>query len=397
MAEVPRELLAKLPITFVPALNDQMRNLDSLFPAEQRSITGQVDWLSRLPETRFHELFDPLKQLEGKMELPNWNLNSERLSIRDTGILMRSPHYPEWRAQVAQIFNQIDAGVASERKTAPANRLLVCMLPAGLAASSNPVWPRIEKLGRWIPLEKPFVEMLEPLASAVVARRSGAGLEPIEQTWVLEYNSRLTKVGNQASSGMLSFDELGPVRREFLNRLNAIHKDLHSLDAVFDDLRRMDFLKLLPEGMQREARIPEFIRQLFLSGNGSMLFGNSFVQWGAAEVIRRVQPQALFCCFGIRPKLKPFSSVVLFEDQNRANPVADQPDPEGSLIDARFLTEYIYLSASQHETFAGRTVYLFAVPEWNKVLLLSPAAFSISDGVRVAASELCTKVTNWLT
>jgi hypothetical protein len=390
MAEVPRELLAKLPRTFVPALNEQMRNLDSLFPAEQRAILTEVDWIGRLPDARFRALFEPLKQLEAKMELPNWDLNAERLSIRDTGILVRSPYYPQWRSQVTQIFEQIDAGIAAERKTPLANRLLVCVLPAGLAVPSGPVWPRLETKGRWLDLDQPFAEMLEPFAAAVSARPPAASLESVERTWVLEYNSRADSAGG-AEACVLSFDALGPIRREFLVRLNTIHKDLRSADAVFEDLRRTDFHKLLPEGMEREPRIREFIRNLFLSGNGSMLFGNSFVQWGAAEVIRRVQPQALFCCFGIRPKLKPFSSVVLFEDQNRANPVADQPDPEGSLVDARLLTEYVYLTASRHPVFSGRTVCLFAVPEWKRALLLAPAGFSFGP------EGLCAGVVRWLT
>lgn len=396
MAEVPKELLAKLPRTFVPALNEQMRNLDSLFPAEQRSIGEQVDWLARLPDARFRELFEPLKALEAKMDLPAWDVNTERLTIRDTGILVRSPYYPQWRSDVADIFQKIEAGVNSERKTPPANRLVLCVLPGGLPLRSEALWPRLEKQGRWIGIEKPFGQMLEPFAVAVASRRPAAGLEPIERTWALEYRSQLSGAQAFAPASVLSFDALGPVRREFLLRLNTIHKDLRSADAVLEDLHRMDIHKLLPVGVEQEARTREFIRNLFLSGNGSMLFGNSFVQWGAAEVIRRAQPQALLCCFGIRPKLKPFSSVVLFEDQNRANPVADEPDPEGSLADTRLLTEYVYLSASQHPAFAGRTVHLFAVPEWNSVLLLAPPQFSLPSGRRLALADLCAGVTNWL-
>ncbi|HUB81602.1 MAG TPA: hypothetical protein VMB03_22540 [Bryobacteraceae bacterium] len=396
MAEVPQELLAKLPRTFVPALNEQMRDLDSLFPAEQRSLTAQIDWLARLPDAQFRELFEPLKALEAKMELPAWDVKTEHLTIRDTGILVRSPYYPQWRSQVAEIFQKVDAGVSAEGKTALANRLVVCILPAGLPHRSEPMWPRLEKQGRWIGIEKPFAEMLEPFAAAVASRRPAAGLEPVERTWALEYGAKLSGTQAFAPARVLSFDALGPLRREFLLRLNTIHKDLRSADAVLEELRRMDFRKFLPDRVEQEARTREFIRNLFLSGNGSMLFGNSFVQWGAAEVVRRAQPQALFCAFGIRPKLKPFSSVVLFEDQNRANPVADEADPEGSLGDVRLLTEYVYLSANQHPAFAGRTVYLFAVPEWNSVLLLAPAKFSLASEHRLAVSDLCSGLTNWL-
>ena len=391
MAHVSKELLAKLPRTFVPALNEQIGNWDLLFPAEQRSISGQLDWLGRLPDARLGELFEPLKQIESWMDLPRWDLTTGRFSISDTGMLVRSPHYLEWRAAVGKVFAQIDAGIEAERKTAPVNRLVLCVLPSGLPLSSAPLWPRLEKQGRWASLDAPFSAVFQRLAGAIAARKPLAGAEPVERTWALEYDTHAADV-----ECVLSFEALGPVRREFLIRLNAIQKDLRSADAAYEDLRRMDFHKLLAPDISKDLRIREFIRNLFLSGNGSMLFGNSFVQWGAAEVIRRVQPQALLCRFGIRPKLKPFSSVVLFEDQNRANPVADQPDPEGSLIDVRLLAEYVYLSASQHPAYARRTVHLFAVPELDRVLTVAPSGFGLPSVARLTAAELCTAAVNWL-
>src|SRR5208283_692659 len=154
-------------------------------------------------------------------------------------------------------------------------------------------------------------------------------------------------------------------------RLNYVKRDLPTLDLTYDGLRRLDLQPLFPE--QAPVGVREFTRNLFLSGNGALLFGNSFVQWGASEAFRRAAPQATFCRFGVRPKLKPFSSVVLFEDQNRANPVKDQPDPEGSFIDTQLLMEYIYLSALRGVEYDGRTLVLVAVPEQNRVLVLGPA------------------------
>ena len=55
--QVDKELLARLPRTFVPALNEQMRGWDLLFPAEQRSIRAQLDWLARQPGAEFDKLF----------------------------------------------------------------------------------------------------------------------------------------------------------------------------------------------------------------------------------------------------------------------------------------------------------------------------------------------------
>src|SRR6516165_1175486 len=129
-------LLARLPRTFVPALNEQMRGWDLLFPAEQRTIRAQLDWLARLPSPEFDRLFDAIKKLEGRMELPAWDLGAQRVSINDTSMLVRSPYYREWRAAVEQVFEQVDAGVSAEQSAAPPNRLLMCMLPAGLPLGS---------------------------------------------------------------------------------------------------------------------------------------------------------------------------------------------------------------------------------------------------------------------
>ena len=74
MAESPqalvRELAPKLPRTFVPSLNDQLRQWDTLFPAEQRTITAQLQHLARLPAPDFTELFAPVVALETRMNLP---------------------------------------------------------------------------------------------------------------------------------------------------------------------------------------------------------------------------------------------------------------------------------------------------------------------------------------
>jgi hypothetical protein len=387
--QVDKELLARLPRTFVPALNEQMRGWDLLFPAEQRSIRAQLDWLARQPGAEFDKLFEPIKQLEARMELPRWDLNAQRLSIDDTSILVRSPYYPQWRAAVEKVFEQIDAGILNGRAQALPNRLLVCTLPAGLPLGSGPLWPRLEKQGRWIGLTAPFGTMFEPLVEAVAARKPRAEAEPLERTWAFECDSRMTQMPAAAHRVALSFDALGPVRREFLKRLNAIHKDLRDMDATYDDLRRLDFKAGAPLGT---PRIREFVRTLFLSGNGTMLFGNSFVEWGASEALRRVQPSALFCCFGIRSKLKPFSSVVLFEDQNRANPTPDQPDPAGSLMDIRPLAEYVYLKASRQP---ARTAAIFAAPELDRVLVLAPPEF-VPQGSRLAGADLCAAAVEWL-
>lgn len=364
-----RELIPRLPRTFGPALNDQFRQWDLLFPAEQRGLEAQLEYLRKLPPEQFKKLFAPLVAIESRMDLPHWDASSTGLSINDTGILARSPLYPQWRSEVEKVFSQIDEG-AGKPKQFP--RLLVCVLPAGLPLASQPLWPELAKIGKWIGLDQPFGAMLPGLAAGVAKRKLPAGLEPVEGTWVFECEPKLAALTESSPATVLTWSSLAALRREFLSRLNSIKRTLNSVDQTNEELRRMDLGPLLGADLASKPRIREFLRTLLLSGNGSLIFGNSFVQWGTAEALRRAEPEALFACFCIRPKLKPFSSSVLFEDQSRSNPVADEDDPAGSLVDAMMLANYVHLAAQRLAPYEGRTLTILSAWDLNRILVLSP-------------------------
>jgi hypothetical protein len=119
-------------------------------------------------------------------------------------------------------------------------------------------------------------------------------------------------------------------------------------------------------------RVREFIRKLLLSGNGSLVFNNSFTEWGAAEALLAAQPQMLVAGFGIRPKLKPFSSTVLFEDQHRNNPTQDEDDLAGSLIDGQMLSQYVYYSSQREACYQDHALTLFMCADLPRLLVLGP-------------------------
>jgi len=49
MITIDKELLKRLPRTFAPALNEQLGKWDLLFPVEQRTLKGQLDYLAGSP------------------------------------------------------------------------------------------------------------------------------------------------------------------------------------------------------------------------------------------------------------------------------------------------------------------------------------------------------------
>jgi hypothetical protein len=392
-------LVARLPRSFGPTLNDQFRQWDLLFPAEQRRLRRQLDWLAALPAAEFQRLFEPIVELEGRMELPKWQPGAAGLSIVDTGVIARSPHYPEWRAAVERIFDRVNAASDAANQLARLPRLLICALPPGLPVADRTLWPDLAAQGKWLQLATPFGEMEQALIATLARRRLRPDLEDIETTWVIECTEHFAQAVAATGAVRFSWDSLAAARRVFLDRLNSVPRDLKSVDRTTDELRRMDLSSQLGPGLGDRPRVREFIRAVLLSGNGSLVFNNSFVQWGSSEALRRVEPQVLVASFGIRPKLKPFSSTVLFEDQQRANPAPDQDDPAGSLIDAQMLSQYVYYTAARLAPNRDFTLTLFTCADLPLALALGPqAALSsvVSGAVAVDTGGLADRLLAWL-
>jgi hypothetical protein len=300
------------------------------------------------------------------------------LSVEDSGVIARSPLYPKWRQEVEKAFTKIDAGVGASAALPPLPRLVACVLPPGLPVTKDPLWPELTKQGTWIELDGPVSQILPTFVPALVKRKRRADVEDEESTWIYECAGEFEDLARSNGSIVLDWKSLEPARREFLNKLNVIKRDLKSVDETNADLKRADLSKLLPQPLAERPRIREFVRNLMLSGNGSLVFPSSFVQWGAAETLRRAQPQVLIALFGMRQKLKPFSSTVLFEDQHRNNPAADADDPAGTLVDAQILAEYVYLAALRTTAYQTRTLGLMALAGMNRALLLG----ELPDGLR---------------
>jgi len=362
-------LIERLPRTFAPSMREQFARWAALFPAERRLLASRMEWLGKLSRPDFDRLFAPVKALESRMTLPDWRPGEARFSIEDTAILARSPLYTEWRAEVEKVFDTIDAGAEKIAGARSYPRLLVCVLPAGLPLAADPFEDIAD--GTRIPLARPFAEIAPELLETLSRRPLARDLEAVESTWVLACESEPFR--NLANAVVLCWDATTRLRRAFLEKLNSIRKELKSADETIAQLERIDLADLVAPELRRDHRVQEFLRALLLSGNGSLVFNNSFVQWGASEALRRAQPQVLIACFGIRSKPKPFSSVVLFEDQTRRNPTPDLPDPDGSGIDGEILSRYVHLTAQRLAPYVGRTLTLFAVADRKDALAVSPA------------------------
>jgi hypothetical protein len=362
-------LIARLPRTMAASMNEQLARASLLFPVERRLLDERLEWLARLDRAEFDRLFAALNAVESRMQLPAWSKDDDRFSIEHTAIIARSPLYPDWRREAERAFVAIDEGVEKLHPAAGIARLLICILPPGLPLSPEP-WRDVPSGGVRVALEREFGDMQGDLLAAVARRKCPSELTLIERTWVVACESR--SYSDLTAATVVAWNDTAKLRRKFLDRLNAIHRTLHSVDEAMSEMERVDLNELLPPRLTGDLCVREFIRSLLLSGNGSLVMNNSFVQWCASEALRRAQPQVLVAAFGIRDKPKPFSSLVWFEDQARANPAPDQRDPAGSLVDDEMLSRYVYFTARRLAPYAGRTLAWFAVEDRKSAIMVAP-------------------------
>jgi hypothetical protein len=67
----------------------------------------------------------------------------------------------------------------------------------------------------------------------------------------------------------LSYRRLALYRESLAHEMNTMRKDLADADAVFDHLRKVEVTRLCPPEVASEPAIREFLRSLYLSGNGA--------------------------------------------------------------------------------------------------------------------------------
>jgi hypothetical protein len=139
----------------------------------------------------------------------------------------------------------------------------------------------------------------------------------------------------------------------------------------------VDVIPWCPPEVTADPAVREFVRSLFLSGNGAVLFGNSFVEWGASEAFRRARPSMVAARFGVRAKPKPFTGVAVFDNPDQVNPAPSVDDCSGSAADAEMLALYIWLAARRYADYQSATVCVVLAESISQAYVVAPAEFAL--------------------
>lgn len=345
MKTAAEHTLERLPLTMRPALATELAERPLLFPFEQQRLDRLLAAVDALPATELDRLTAPVRQIEQQMEIHRWQFSTNADSMLNASQLLRSPYYSDWRRAIRQLTDALEQQadrLAPRPPAAPTT--LVLVLPADLpvnGATLDRLWQRHAHRVDLSATARPFsAELIDALAPLSAEPSACWSIDAAGQTAL------------PAPSLQLNYAALHDFTARFLAAVNAVPKSIATSDQILAEVRQRDWQPDWPVAqLGTDPRLLRFVVDLYLSGNGALIFSNSFVQWAAAEALRRARPQRMLARFGVRPRPKPFTGIAIFEDQHQISRLPDVPDPEGSAIDAQQLAHYVWLAARRYPEY----------------------------------------------
>ena len=387
---IDKGLMDGLPVSFSAFCFDQMKEWELLFPAERNYYERLFVLLDRSSQQAVAMLFAPVREIERKMGVNDKTWPKGQFTLEQVDFLNRNPHYPEWRNAVAGVFAQLDPLLDAEIVRDGHARLVIVIAPGQLPVGSDRMWMRLPGRGTRVAIQAPdrveeFVPLL--LTGQEQARRGPTIADlfgnskkgGVYTSWIVETGTRLSALtGDSKSVVKYSYESLEQYRKRLMREVQRV-VDTQEAQGPRQLSARLKQLKILAaEGdMAHDPILSEFARAILLSGNGTLLINNTFVEWASVQAVRRARPSVTMIGFGIRNKIKPFSSLLIYADQDSTNPIQSQMDTLGSYVDLEVFYQYIWQEFEKYAEYRNNTAYLFVGEGMEEMLAIGPPDFPL--------------------
>ena len=402
-------LFERLPATFCTYFYDQIQEWKLLFPAEQNYYERLFTLLASSESKAVEELFAPLREAERLMGVTEKNWPRHQFTLQQVSVIHRSKFYTEWRQAVAFAFSKIDPILDAETLRRGRSRLVVIVSPRELAASAGRMWTRIAAHGRRIkvvPPAKPndYLPLLLTGAAREESAPTFADLHAASSrsapygAWVVESGDSLSALSRHPGVARLSYARLQKYRLRLMNQVQEL-VDKERIRGSTTLGPRLKELKVVPEesDVARDPVLAEFLRGTLLRGNGTLLLSNTFVEWSTVSAARRARPVVTIAGFGLRNQLKPFSSLLIYTDQDAASAAPAPPDLEGSHIDLEMFYQYMWQEYGKFAEYRGNTAFLFVREGLDQLLAIGPGDFPLlGETEPMSLSSVFLKTRTWM-
>lgn len=381
---IDKGLFDRIPPTFSTFFFEQIRDWETLFPAEQRYFERLFTLIDRLPDDDWNELFQPLTEVEKRMGVNPKSWPRRSFSLDQVDFLNRNSHYAEWRKTVSGIFARIDPVLEEQIRRQGRPRAVFVLSPGDLPVGPDRLWTRLQ--GRRVALDSPLDarEHIAPLFAVGEAR-------PYDR-WIVQTNAVMEDCPGAV---VLDYEALEGYRRRLMAEVRRV-VETEKIQGPRELGAQLKKLKILAgEGaLAKDPVLAEFTRAVLLAGNGTLLINNTFVEWATIQAVRRARPSLVAVNFGIRNKMKPFSSLLIYTDPDTSNPIPSQMDTLGSYVDLEVFYQYIWQEFEKYAEYQRNTVFVFGAEGMDEALIIAPQDFEISTETNPA--KLVSGVREWL-
>lgn len=432
-----RDLLDHLPRTFQVSLATELRKWPVFFEPEKAYFRTLIEQIAALSAAQRDAIFSSLAAFEERTGCDRVKTGDpETLEGRLLDYLRVQGQYSEWRHEVAATFDKLEPMIEARLYGSMSEpRLVVMIYGGGIAIERDTLWRRFRQKGTRIPLKLgdadssgPFIHELftgcQPAASgaeeASVAPvslsaasaptlfevlRESRNFSPFD-TWIFEADDRLHRLCQRSDAGAdakncavgFSYSRLQAYRQTLSH---AIYNEVQA-SGLTGPLQLAAYLKKLDIKPEEHATlysdylVRSFVRDLFLEGAGTLIINNTFVEWGAVQAIKRAHPKLVVTRFGVRDKMKPFSSLLLFSKPRATDQIPIMEDPLGSFVDVELLSYYIWLNAENVTPFRGKTLYLLLADGVDEMLAVIPGAGAAAKLPPATLPDVAATMAEWL-
>jgi len=382
-------LFDRLPVTFSAFFFDQIQEWDLLFPAEKNYYERFLALLDKSGRREVDRLFESVREAERKMGVTDATWPKRTFTLQQVDFLNRSPEYPVWRRAVSGVFAQLDPLLDAEAALHGQPRLVVVLSPAEIPAGPDRLWMRISKHGKRIRLAVPadggdYAWLLltgQPratLAPSIADVFAASNRSAPYSAWCVETGDSLARMSSHPGVVRLSYQRLSDYRGRLLKEVQQVVEGEY-VRGPQQLSARLKQMKIRPgEGdLGNDVILGEFARTILLSGNGTLLINNTFVEWASVQGVRRARPAVTMISYGIRNKVKPFSSLLIYADQDTTNPIPTQADMLGSYVDLEIFYQYIWQEFMKYAEYRGNTAFLFVADGTDEMLAIAPPDFPL--------------------
>ena len=382
-------LLARLPVTFRAHVGVEAARWSTSFPAERANLAALLETLA---EIEIADVFSGVASVETEAGCRAVKASDAReLQDETQALLRRKGLLSRWRLEVERVFERLQPSI--DRRLYPPEtprRVVVMLYGRGIAVQRDKLWSRLRPKGVRVPLRLEGVAGPDAFVRALLAWRDVATLPGVlgSEAWLVEAGDLLRAYGESTNQEAgrpvtLSYERLRPHREALARSLyQKVLSGVSGPQELAAFARSLDVRAPDGSALHQDEAVRAFARDVLLGGNGALLVNNTFVEWASAQALRRAEPRLLVTRFGVRDKMKPFSSLLLFSSPRATDQVPILEDPFGSFVDVEQLSYYVWVHAEKSAGYRGRTLYLLLAEGVDELVAIR------SDVSRTEAAEL---------